>query len=108
MGGHKKTGDGDDGRDDKRASRGLLAFFETVMSWVVIAVVVVGGSTLAVTWQSSSIEFVGDDRMQVSRRLGGVSSRLDGVRADSKHGWMIIRSSGDEVPVSSQPILLRD
>jgi len=88
---------------------GLLAFFETVMSWVVIAVVVVGGSTLAVTWQSSSIEFVGDDRMQVSRQTWwGLVERSTVYRADSRHGWMIIRSGGDEVPVSSQPILLRD
>lgn len=87
---------------------GFSVFFDSVIGLVVMTVLAAGVAALARTWSSSEVEFMTNERLQVTRsEWWGLIGDVQVFRA-TQDGWVLMRENGDEVAVTSRPILLRD
>lgn len=90
------------------ARSGVMAFFEGLLTLVLCLLMAVGLVALTATFRSSTVEFIGADRLRVTQmQWWGLASNESLYRA-SGSGWLRVRDNGDEVNVTTQPILPRD
>lgn len=93
---------------EERSSKGnpIFSFFESVFSFVLLILLVVGIATVAIKWQRSKVEFLGEDRIRVtSATWWGMVEDVSTYRAGEK-GWVREGENGEEVSVRTQPIVL--
>ncbi len=84
----------------------IFAFFESVFSFALLVVMIVGLVTVAVKWEYSKVEFVGDDRLRVTRTTWwGVVEEVSTYRAGVS-GWVLERANGEEQFVRALPVVL--
>lgn len=84
----------------------VFSFFESVFSFVLLIVLVVGIATVAIKWQRSKVEFLGNDRLRVtSGTWWGLVEDVSTYRA-GQTGWVREGENGEEVSVRTQPIVL--
>ena len=90
------------------STSGFFSFFESLLSLVLCALMAMGLIAATATWRTSTVEFIGSDRMRITENTWwGVLSEETTYRS-SASGWLLIRSNGDEVPVSAQPIRIKN
>ena len=84
----------------------IFAFFEPVFSFALLVIIVVGLVTVAVKWEHSKVEFVGDDRLRITRTTWwGMLEDVSVYRAGGG-GWVVERANGEESSVRALPIVL--
>lgn len=51
----------------KTSKSGFFSFFESLLSFVLCALMAIGLIAETATWRSSTMEFIGSDRMQITQ-----------------------------------------
>lgn len=90
------------------SGRGLVGFFDTVLTTLVFFLLAAGLIAVTATWRSSTVEFVGSDRMRLTESEWWGLHKNERLYRAGGAGWAIIRENGDEVSVAAQPILIKD
>lgn len=86
----------------------LFSFFESLLTLVLWLLMAIGLITATASFRSSTVEFVGSDRMRITENTWWGLLSDETTYRSSASGWLLIRSNGDEIPVSSQPIRIKN
>lgn len=84
----------------------IFAFFESVFSLVLLMLMIVGLVTVAVKWEHSKVEFVGDDRIRITRTTWWGALEDVSVYRAGVSGWVLERANGEESSVRALPVVL--
>mgnify|MGYP003477899988 CR=1 FL=1 len=90
------------------STSGFFSFFESLLSFVLCALMAIGLIAATATWRSSMVEFIGSDRMRITENTWWGLLSDETTYRSSASGWLVIRSNGDEVAVSTQPIRINN
>ena len=91
-----------------QSGNGLINFFANAITLVVFLLMALGIVAATAHWRSHTIEFVGSDRMRLTKyEWWGLAEDKALYRA-TPTGWVLIRENGDEVAVALQPIEISD
>lgn len=90
------------------STSGFFSFFESLLSFVLCALMAIGLIAATATWRSSTVEFVGNDRMRITQATWWGLLSEEATYRSSASGWLLIRSNGDEVAVSAKPIRIKN
>ena len=90
------------------STSGFFSFFESLLSFVLCVLMAIGLIAATATWRSSTVEFIGSDRMRITENTWWGFLNDKTTYRSSASGWLVIRSNGDEVAVSAQPILIKN
>lgn len=93
--------------EDKSQHRNpIFAFFESAFSLALLAMIVIGLVTVAVKWEHSKVEFVGEDRIRITRTTWwGAVEDISLYRAGER-GWVLEGADGQELSVRAMPVVL--
>lgn len=90
------------------STSGFFSFFESLLTLVLWLLMAVGLIAATASFRSSTVEFVGSDRMRIIENTWWGLLSDEATYRSSASGWLLIRSNGDEVSVSSQPIRIKN
>ena len=93
--------------------RGIVAavvgFFETLVGLVMVALIVVGLIAVTLTWRTSDVEFMSGGKLRITQYTWwGLQEDANVIHASPSDGWTIERPNGDNVPMKTQAIRLRN
>ncbi|MBX3713159.1 MAG: hypothetical protein KF800_14455 [Lysobacter sp.] len=84
----------------------FFVFFESVFSLVLIALIIIGLVTVSVKWEQSKVEFVGDDRVRITRSTWWGTSEEVSIYRAAERGWVVEGPDGQEALVRAMPVIL--
>lgn len=77
----------------------FFSFFESLLSFVLCALMAIGLIAATATWRSSTVDFIGSDRMRITENTWWGLLINETTYRSSAGGWLLIRSIGNEVAV---------
>ncbi|TDK33028.1 hypothetical protein [Luteimonas terrae] len=82
-------------------------FFDTLFGTVFLVLLAAGLIALTVTWQSTTLEFDGTNRLTVKQdRWWGLQPKTTVLEASPVDGWTIIDEDGGRRPLRAQSLRL--